>query len=46
MASTSNNKAERRVTCDCFYVWDDDFGPAFVEVCAYFAYSVKILSQS
>jgi hypothetical protein len=34
--------AQRRVTCYYFYVWDDDFGPAFVKVCAYFPYPVKI----
>ena len=27
-------KANRRVTCYYFYVFDDDFGPAFVKVCA------------
>ena len=35
-------KADRRVTCYYFYVFDDDFGPAFVKVCAYFPYPVKI----
>ena len=29
-------KADRRVTCYYFYLWDADFGPAFVKVCAYF----------
>jgi hypothetical protein len=29
-------KADRRVTCYYFYLWDDDFGPGFVKVCAYF----------
>ena len=29
-------KAERRVTCYYFYVWDDDFGPGFIKICAYF----------
>ena len=29
-------KADRRVTCFYFYLWDEDFGPAFVKVCAYF----------
>ena len=38
----SFTKADRRVTCYYFYVWDDDFGPAFVKVCAYFPYPVKI----
>ena len=30
------------VTCYYFYVFDDDFGPAFVKVCAYFPYPMKI----
>jgi hypothetical protein len=34
--------AERRVTCYYFYLWDEDFGPAFIKVCAYFPYSVKV----
>jgi hypothetical protein len=34
--------SQRRVTCYYFYVWDDDFGPAFVKVCAYFPYPMKI----
>jgi hypothetical protein len=28
----------RRVTCYYFYLWDQDFGPAFIKVCAYFPY--------
>jgi hypothetical protein len=35
-------KADRRVTCYCFYLWDADFGPAFIKVCAYFPYPAKI----
>ena len=35
-------KADRRVTCFYFYLWDEDFGPAFVKVCAYFPYPVKV----
>ena len=35
-------KADRRVTCYYFYLWDEEFGPAFVKVCAYFPYPVKI----
>jgi hypothetical protein len=35
-------KADRRVTCFYFYVWDEDFGPAFIKVCAYFPYPVKV----
>jgi hypothetical protein len=34
--------AERRVTCYYFYLWDQDFGPAFIKVCAYFPYPVKV----
>src|SRR5882757_7216944 len=34
--------AQRRVSCYYFYIWDDDFGPAFVKVCAYFPYPMKI----
>jgi hypothetical protein len=30
------------VTCYYFYLWDDDFGPAFIRVCAYFPYTGKI----
>lgn len=46
---TSNNipwftfaKRNRRVTCYYFYVWDTDFGPAFIKICAYFPYPAKI----
>jgi hypothetical protein len=35
-------KADRRVTCFYFYLWDTDFGPAFIKVCAYFPYPVKV----
>jgi hypothetical protein len=35
-------KEDRRVTCYYFYLWDEDFGPAFVKVCAYFPYPAKI----
>jgi hypothetical protein len=34
--------SQRRVSCYYFYVWDNDFGPAFVKVCAYFPYPMKI----
>jgi hypothetical protein len=33
---------ERRVTCYYFYVCDEEFGPAFVKVCAYFPYPIKV----
>src|SRR4051794_17135037 len=35
-------RADRRVTCYYFYVWDADFGPAFFKVCAYFPYPGKV----
>jgi hypothetical protein len=35
-------RAERRVTCYYFYVWDVGFGAAFIKVCAYFPYPMKI----
>jgi hypothetical protein len=35
-------KADRRVTCFYFYVWDVDFGPAFIKICAYFPYPIKV----
>src|SRR5690242_7266904 len=28
------NKADRRVTCFYFYLWDTDFGPAFIKICS------------
>jgi hypothetical protein len=30
-------KADRRVACYYFYLWDEGFGPAFIKVCSYFA---------
>jgi hypothetical protein len=38
----SFTKADRRVTCFYFYLWDADFGPAFIMVCAYFPYPIKV----
>jgi hypothetical protein len=35
-------KADRRVTCCYFYLWDADSGPAFIKVCAYFPCPAKI----
>jgi hypothetical protein len=35
-------KADRRVTCCYFYLWDIDFGPAFIKICAHFPYPAKI----
>ena len=33
---------DRRVSCYYFYLWDLDFGPAFVKICTYFPYPAKI----
>jgi len=35
-------RADRRVSCFYFYLWDADFGPAFIKVCAYFPYPIKV----
>jgi hypothetical protein len=35
-------KVERRVSCFYFYLWDADFGPAFVKICSYFPYPIKV----
>jgi len=35
-------KADRRVSVYYFYLWDTDFGPAFIKVCSYFPYPAKI----
>ena len=35
-------KADRRVSAYYFYVVDEAFGPAFIKVCTYFPYPVKI----
>jgi hypothetical protein len=35
-------KADRRVTCYYFYVWDQQWGAGFVKVCAYFPYPAKV----
>ena len=35
-------KADRRVTAYYFYLWDEDFGPGFIKICAYFPYPIKI----
>jgi len=36
------HKADRRVSAYYFYLVDEVFGPAFVKVCAYFPYPLKI----
>ena len=38
----SFTKADRRVSCFYFYLWDVDFGPAFIKICAYFPYPIKV----
>ena len=38
----SFRKADRRATCFYFYLWDVDFGPGFIKVCAYFPYPIKV----
>jgi hypothetical protein len=38
----SDNRVERRATCYYFYLWDDDFGPASIKICAYFPLPGKI----
>jgi hypothetical protein len=35
-------KKDRRVTVYYFYLWDASFGPAFIEVCTYCPWPVKI----
>ena len=35
-------RAERRVSCFYFYLWDEEFGPAFVKICSYLPYPIKI----
>jgi hypothetical protein len=35
-------KADRRVTCFYFYIVDEDFGPCFIKICAYFPYPIKV----
>jgi hypothetical protein len=38
----SFTKADRRVSCYYFYLWDEQFGPAFIKICSYFPYPAKI----
>ena len=38
----SFTKADRRVSCYYFYLWDAEFGPAFIKICSYFPYPAKI----
>ena len=41
----SFTKADRRVSCFYFYLWDVDFGPAFIKICGYFPYPIKRMAQ-
>jgi len=38
----SFDKKDRRVTVYYFYLWDADFGPAFIKVCTYCPWPMKI----
>ena len=38
----SFTRADRRVSCYYFYLWDEEFGPGFIKICAYFPYPAKI----
>jgi hypothetical protein len=38
----SFRKVERRVTCYYLYIFDDDWGPCFIKLCAYFPYPGKL----
>jgi hypothetical protein len=38
----SYDKQDRRVTVYYFYVWDAGFGPAFIKVCTYCPWPVKV----
>ncbi len=38
----SFSKADRRVTCFYFYLFDEQFGPAFIKICSYFPYPIKV----
>lgn len=33
------------MTCYYFYLWDEDFGGAFIKVCAYFPYPARAPSR-
>ena len=38
----SFTKEPRRVTVFYLYLWDDDFGSAFIKICSYFPYPIKV----
>ncbi|MFT4165239.1 MAG: hypothetical protein QM650_08350 [Microlunatus sp.] len=35
-------RAERRVTCYYFYLWDEQFGPGFIKIGSYLPYPIKV----
>jgi hypothetical protein len=35
-------KADRRVSCYYFYVWDEQFGPGFIKLCSSFPWPAKV----
>jgi hypothetical protein len=35
-------KTDRRVTVYYFYLWDQGFGPAFIKICTYCPWPVKV----
>jgi hypothetical protein len=35
-------KADRRVSCYYFYLWDAEFGPGFIKLCSYFPWPAKV----
>jgi hypothetical protein len=41
-AQFSFDKKDRRVTAYYFYLWDADFGPAFIKVCTYCPWPIKV----
>ncbi len=38
----SFTKQQRRVTVFYVYLWADDFGPAFIKLCSWFPYPIKL----
>jgi hypothetical protein len=40
--SYSFSKADRRVAVYYFYLWDREFGPAFIKIATYFPYPMKV----
>lgn len=36
------HKADRRVTCFYFYLWDTDLDATFIKVCVYCSYPIKV----